>query len=151
MAPMAPHGADVEQDGFVLPPGRGKRFFAPLVPVNRLVHGRAQIGGGSFRKSVEGLRGHKASLMVCAGRLQGLGGNEECRSENSECRIKNAELRMSRRELEIRRFLCVLCAFFATFAVKAFNRRDRKADKKIAKEEVEQRPFVRCDLWLLMS
>jgi len=44
-------------------------------------------------------------------------------------------------------FLCVLCAFFATFAVKAFNRRDRKADKKIAKKKIEERALLHSDFW----
>src|SRR6266566_2540035 len=49
--------------------------------------------------------------MVCDGRLQGLGGNEEFRSENSECRIKNAEAitRNSQVPLRSLRILCDLC------------------------------------------
>src|SRR4051812_15505989 len=62
MTPVAPDGADVEQDGLVLPLGRLERLFAPFVPLNGLVHGRAQVRGRSVRKGVEGFGGHDYSL-----------------------------------------------------------------------------------------
>ena len=44
VAPVAPHRADVEQDGFVLGLGARKRSLAPRMPVDGLVARRAQIG-----------------------------------------------------------------------------------------------------------
>src|SRR5258708_24086337 len=45
MAPVAPYRPNVEQDRLVLALRGGKRLLAPLMPLNRLGHGRAQIGG----------------------------------------------------------------------------------------------------------
>jgi hypothetical protein len=44
VAPVAPHGSNIEQDGLVLRFGSRKCFIVPLVPVNRLVRGGAKIG-----------------------------------------------------------------------------------------------------------
>src|SRR4029077_20622748 len=43
MAPVAPHRADIEQDRLVLPLRGLKGLSAPLMPVDGLVHGRAQV------------------------------------------------------------------------------------------------------------
>ena len=43
VAPVAPDGADVEQDRLVLGARPGEGFLAPFVPVDRLMRGRAQI------------------------------------------------------------------------------------------------------------
>src|SRR5260370_31051965 len=39
MAPVAPNGADIEEDGFVFGFGAGESGFAPFVPVDGLVGG----------------------------------------------------------------------------------------------------------------
>ena len=41
VAPVAPHRADIEQHRLVLLLGRGQRRLSPLMPADRLVHGRA--------------------------------------------------------------------------------------------------------------
>jgi hypothetical protein len=46
VAPVAPHGADVEQDRAILLPGGGEGIGSPRIPVNRLMGGRLEIGGG---------------------------------------------------------------------------------------------------------
>ena len=58
MAPVAPHCADIEQDRFVVPLCVRKCFLAPLMPLDRLMHGRAKIRGGSVQKGVLGLFCH---------------------------------------------------------------------------------------------
>ena len=58
MAPVAPHRTNIEQHRLVLPPSGGERFLAPLMPSNRLVHGRAQVGGRSLGQGIEGGCGH---------------------------------------------------------------------------------------------
>ena len=45
MAPVAPHCANVEQHRFVVALRRGKRLFAPLAPLDGLMHGGAQVCG----------------------------------------------------------------------------------------------------------
>ena len=57
MAPVAPDGADVEQDGLVLGDGLGKGFLAPLMPLHRLVHRRTQVGGRGVPEGVCGFGG----------------------------------------------------------------------------------------------
>ena len=44
MAPMAPYGTDVEQDGAIASLGLGERLRRPCMPVDRLVRRTAQIG-----------------------------------------------------------------------------------------------------------
>ncbi len=46
MAPVAPHRANVQQDGLVFSLGAGKRSLAPRVPLHRLMARRAQVGRG---------------------------------------------------------------------------------------------------------
>jgi len=58
MAPVAPHGANVEEHGFVLALRRGERFVAPLLPLDGLMHGGAQVGGRGAGEGVEGGGGH---------------------------------------------------------------------------------------------
>jgi hypothetical protein len=62
VTPMAPDGADVEEDGFVFGAGAGEGFFAPFVPVNRLMRGGTQIRAGRVFQAVFGLRGHEKSF-----------------------------------------------------------------------------------------
>ena len=50
VAPMTPHRANVEQDGLVLALRRGERLFAPLVPLDGLMHRRAQVSGRRLRQ-----------------------------------------------------------------------------------------------------
>ena len=52
VAPVAPHRADVEQDGLVLALCGGKGLLAPLVPVDGLVHGGAEVGRRGVRERV---------------------------------------------------------------------------------------------------
>src|SRR5579863_10130049 len=58
VAPVTPHCANVEQDGLVLALGDGKGLLAPLVPLDRLVHGGTQVGGRRLGQGVEGGGGH---------------------------------------------------------------------------------------------
>ena len=46
VAPVAPHRADVEQDGLVFSLGAGKRSLAPCMPLHGLMARRTQVGGG---------------------------------------------------------------------------------------------------------
>ncbi len=55
MAPVAPHSSNIEQDGLVFPRRAGKGLGSPLMPLNRLMHGGAQIRGGSFGEGVSRL------------------------------------------------------------------------------------------------
>src|SRR2546428_14118610 len=43
MAPVTPHGPDVEQNRFVLARRPLERFLGPRIPMHGLVRGRAQI------------------------------------------------------------------------------------------------------------
>src|SRR5262252_6580082 len=57
VTPVAPHCADIEQDRFVLLFRACERRFSPLMPVNRLVRGGAQIGAGGTLQTIWRLRG----------------------------------------------------------------------------------------------
>jgi hypothetical protein len=63
VAPVAPHGPDVEQHRAILVAGRREGFVAPGVPVDRLMGGGPQIGGGGGRESV---RCHGRKLAVAS-------------------------------------------------------------------------------------
>ena len=63
VAPVAPHRADVEQDGLVFGAGTGKGFFAPLVPGHRLMRGRAQVGTCGLLQAAFSLVGHKIPFV----------------------------------------------------------------------------------------
>src|SRR6266446_6135293 len=54
VAPVAPDGADIEEDGFVFGLGAGKSGVAPFVPVDGLVGGGAQVGAGGIFQAVFG-------------------------------------------------------------------------------------------------
>jgi hypothetical protein len=69
MTPVAPNRADVEQHWLVLAPSSGEGLRAPLVPVNGLMHGRAQVGGRGAGEGVERRGGHSPSLS----RVEALG------------------------------------------------------------------------------
>src|SRR6185312_6114004 len=58
VTPVAPDGADIEQDGLVLFLRQGEGFRSPLMPANGLVHGGAEIGGRGARERVGGVGGH---------------------------------------------------------------------------------------------
>ena len=45
VTPVTPHRADVEQDGLVLALRFGEGYLAPLVPLDGLMHCRAQVRG----------------------------------------------------------------------------------------------------------
>ena len=60
VTPVAPHRADIEQDGLVLALRRGEGLLAPLMPVDGLVHGRAQIRRSRLRERVGG---HKRTSL----------------------------------------------------------------------------------------
>ncbi len=55
VAPVAPDGADIEEDGFVFGLGAGKSGVAPFVPVDGLVGGGAQVGAGGIFQAVFGV------------------------------------------------------------------------------------------------
>src|SRR5215471_11708147 len=50
MAPVAPHGANVEQNGLVLLLRLAKGLVTPLMPLDGLMHGRAQISRRGARE-----------------------------------------------------------------------------------------------------
>jgi hypothetical protein len=52
VTPVAPHGADIQQDGFVFSGCAGKGFRAPFMPLDRLVHGGSEIRRGGFGEGV---------------------------------------------------------------------------------------------------
>ncbi len=52
VAPVAPDGADIEQDRFFFGASLGERFVAPFVPVDRLMRGGAQVGAGGVFQAV---------------------------------------------------------------------------------------------------
>src|SRR5262249_909254 len=55
VAPVAPDGADVEEDGLVFRFGAGESSVGPFVPIDGLVSGGAEVGrGGSFEASFGG-------------------------------------------------------------------------------------------------
>jgi hypothetical protein len=59
MAPVAPNGADVEQDGFVLLARLRESGVAPLPPLDGLMRGGAQVGARGLCEFVAGvLRAH---------------------------------------------------------------------------------------------
>ena len=64
VAPVAPDRSDIEQDGLVLALSDRKRLFSPFMPLDGLMHGRAQVRRRSAGKGVEGLGGHAFSLKV---------------------------------------------------------------------------------------
>jgi hypothetical protein len=57
MAPVTPNSTDIEQDGLVLSLSFFKRLIAPLMPLNRLVHGGTKVRRGGLRKGVRGVLG----------------------------------------------------------------------------------------------
>ena len=62
VAPVTPHCTNVEQDGFVVSLGSCERLFAPFVPLDGLVHRRAQVGRDGAGEGVMGGGGHLSSL-----------------------------------------------------------------------------------------
>src|ERR1700681_425101 len=58
MAPVAPDGADVEQNGLILGLGPSESLRAPFVPIYRLVAGRAQVGTRGFGQAAFGFFVH---------------------------------------------------------------------------------------------
>src|SRR5258706_6639148 len=65
MATVAAHRANIEQHRLVLALRGSKCLLAPLMPLDGLVHGRAQVSGGSAGESVEaGSAGHASSLYA---------------------------------------------------------------------------------------
>ena len=62
VAPVAPHGADIEEDGLVLGFGSGEGGVAPFVPVDGLVGGRAQIRAGGIFQAVLGMTAQAGSF-----------------------------------------------------------------------------------------
>src|SRR5205823_12518915 len=78
VAPVTPDCPNVQQDRLILAASRGKCLLPPFVPLDRLMHGRAQVRGRGFGKRVEGLGGHSSSLIQ----------NEELRSQSAELRMQ---------------------------------------------------------------
>ena len=62
MAPVAPHRANVQQDGLVLPLGLFKRLRTPFMPVDGLVHGGAQVRRRSAGEGIKLLGAHRNSV-----------------------------------------------------------------------------------------
>ena len=65
VAPVAPHGADVEQDRLVLRLRPSERLVAPGIPLHRLVGGGPEIGACSAGKSI----GHACLLFIIPDRV----------------------------------------------------------------------------------
>jgi len=67
VAPVAPDGADIEEDGFVFGFGAGESGVTPFVPVDGLVRSGAQVGaGGVFQAGFQD--GRSKSLTVLSWR-----------------------------------------------------------------------------------
>src|SRR6266403_4274093 len=66
VAPVAPHGTDIEEDGFVFRLGASKSGIAPFVPVNRLVRSGAQVGAGGIFQAVFRMVGQSRSQIEIA-------------------------------------------------------------------------------------
>jgi hypothetical protein len=52
VAPVAPDGADIEQDRLVFRFCARENVFVPFVPVDGLVRSRAQVGAGGILQSI---------------------------------------------------------------------------------------------------
>src|SRR6202035_2444140 len=52
MAPVAPHSANIQQHGFVISLSAFECRVAPLIPINRLMRGRPQIGTGGIFQAI---------------------------------------------------------------------------------------------------
>src|SRR5713226_9130773 len=91
VAPVAPDGADIKEDGLVLGFGAGEGGVAPFVPVDGLVRGGAKIRAGGVFQAV--------FRMVGQGRSQfEISKNEQLRSFPAEPEPSVASLRMTARE-----------------------------------------------------
>src|SRR5579864_2327320 len=64
VTPMTPHRSDVEQDGLVLPLGDLECLVTPFMPLDRLMHGGAQVGGGGAGEGVEDFGLHDSSVTA---------------------------------------------------------------------------------------
>src|SRR5208282_25746 len=62
MTPVTPHRSNVQQYRLVRRPSSGKSLLSKFMPLNRLMHSRAQIRGRSASKRVMGSVLHPASL-----------------------------------------------------------------------------------------
>jgi len=72
---VAPHRADFEQHGLVLPPSGSERVFTPFVPLDGLVHGGSQVGGRRASEGVVGRSGHDHYSLNAPGELTSAGWN----------------------------------------------------------------------------
>ena len=66
VAPVAPDGADVEEDGLVLGLGAGEGGVAPFVPVDGLMGGGTEVGAGGIFQAVFRMVGHGCSQFEFA-------------------------------------------------------------------------------------
>ena len=64
VAPVAPDRANIQQDRFIFGACARKRFFAPLVPVDRLVRRGTKIGAGRIFQAIFDGIGHEPSDEV---------------------------------------------------------------------------------------
>src|ERR1700674_510263 len=75
VAPVAPDGTDVQQDGLVFGFGAGEGSVAPFVPIDGLVCGRTQVGAGGVFQAVFRMVGQSRSQFEPAknGQLRSFG------------------------------------------------------------------------------
>src|SRR5580765_3556232 len=66
MAPVAPDGSDVEEDGFVFRLGARESGIVPFVPVDWLVRCGAQVGAGGIFQAVFRMVGQSRSQFEMA-------------------------------------------------------------------------------------
>jgi hypothetical protein len=66
VAPVAPDGTDVEEDGLVLGLGAGEGGGAPFVPIDGLVCGGTQVGAGGVFQAVFRMVGQSRSQFEAA-------------------------------------------------------------------------------------
>ena len=66
VAPVAPDGADVEEDGLVFGFGAFESVIAPFVPINGLVRGGTQVGAGGIFQAVFRMVGQRRSQFEAA-------------------------------------------------------------------------------------
>src|SRR6185437_5598592 len=67
MAPMAPHGPNIEQNGLILALGEGEGLLAPFIPLDGLLHRGAEVGRSRAREGIQSVGGHHSSLNAEAG------------------------------------------------------------------------------------
>ena len=107
VTPVTPDGADIQQDGFVVTFGLRESGFAPLMPVDRLVHRRSKIGRRRLPEIVGYGRTHKSSLRQSKEPGSAAGPDRLCPVFYSEPRYFCRCASRNQRSLSASRVICV--------------------------------------------